>query len=1491
LLFTATTDKIRTTENTKISIDISNVLNVEKYKDAEIYFAVLPEADAGNYQKNLYFLDMENDVTKDVNIYTFEAPCKNPIIAVYGKVGDLVYRFKDLRVSVDTNATITTPTPTEVCLNNLQVVGAEEIKFSKETKNYEVSLYQYQRNVQVLAEAQTGLTITVDGKPVESGEYSQRIEVSTEEAKTIEVVVSGNSTEETYTLTLKRPEYPDIIITEVMTDGYQYRLGLDKYELIEIYNASGEDIDLRDYSIGYKKDYPNSSLNNGEMLEKWPYYFTGNDTAFQSTSKANATYTGINKITKYSSYWDNGEVDTDAPIPFPADSTMVIWVKYTRQEGDEELVASWNYDTLMTALEDSAFAEEQKTLTVDIDGNKTAVIPKQEQLVVAEVPYGTIGGSQTSRAGKTSEEAQQNFLLEGHGAANEGSQTRSWLFLLKPGAEQAKNGAITETGNDIISASKFVRVATTVNNCSSTDKLSSVFQYDLDRGMSLVKDETYWNSETIGQGHTSDQQGYGNLTSFGAIEYWQKPIDFSDEETPSVIATKSEGENNKGIVTFEVEDDTDIRYVEFYARKKGAEEWSSVLKKDLVLLDGLEADRTLSNQDIYKFTWEFELEEGSDNEVEYYGYLVDGSGKKHELGYQTGTSDSCKIQTELYTKDEVETFRTAGDYPKDQEGYIFAGWYEDDAYQNPLLKTETVPETGAYAKFVPDHILSVKTQVSANLLDGNVDNDATGSIRFVTSVDSLKYNKMGFKVQIQGYDAQLIESNIVDEVLYGVDEQGNDTVELKYKPQTTFCSQSTYFKSLAFYGIPKADFDTKITVTPYWITKDGTTVFGSTVVRTVNQVRTVDWVYVSNEGADSNNGTKTAPYRTLSHALEQVENYGTICFMTDYTEDSTFVWEDHNKDVTIRGYDGNEVKEILDISVVDNDASSTGYQFNINDAVTFADIILKVDATANNTYIYANGNRFKIGEDVIVDGIPRIYGAGAPGTTINSDTNVTLLAGNYKIIYGGGNNCTLNGNTKLYIAGNVNTDADKIDFTKSNAVQIYGGGYKGTVRGNTEVYVAGNVNGGLEFNTAGGERVLLYGAGSSSTVTGSTYVTVEGNAKFTRIYGGGFQGTVMKSAHVSIAGDVNAGVTLTTRDAYNANLYGGSNAGTIGENTIVNVKGNARFTRIYGGGYQNTSEVTGSTNVTVSGNVNSGVDVTNHGHLAALYGGSHQGKVGSSNVTILENARFSFIYGGGHGATDKVSETGSSNVVFGEANAIDSDTQGVKAYGVYGGSREGANGSTKVVVNSGVVAQIFGGSYLYSVTDETSATTDVQLLGGEITRRVYGGCYNECKNYSSSDWIPDYEWVADREGIPLYSVNGYTNVTISNNVKFSWSETDQGVFAGSRYKETFNDETGTIIFVDGAYSTKKGALGRQDSETNLLLGDLQAYNYLVDASAGGKVTAQGSTLQIVPNSANATVSVSDIDSSNLTNNENGTYTLTLPAIGKDDQKTITVKFN
>ena len=164
---------------------------------------------------------------------------------------------------------------------------------------------------------------------------------------------------------------------------------------------------------------------------------------------------------------------------------------------------------------------------------------------------------------------------------------------------------------------------------------------------------------------------------------------------------------------------------------------------------------------------------------------------------------------------------------------------------------------------------------------------------------------------------------------------------------------------------------------------------------------------------------------------------------------------------------------------------------------------------------------------------------------------------------------------------------------------------------------------------------------------------------------------------------------------------------------------------------------------------------------------------------------------------------------------------------VYGGtvgipSTELTNCNSHITMTGGVAEALFGGCEGSNFTGNTV----VSVYGGEITRRIYTGCYN------------DWEWSFKSS----YFVKGTTTLVLAPGAKLvtNTSFTNCGIFACSRQKSN-SVEVNTMIFLDDCYDTYSKKLGEQTSYLKLIASSSfkNNYKYLVKAGKGGKVLPTG----------------------------------------------------
>ena len=177
-----------------------------------------------------------------------------------------------------------------------------------------------------------------------------------------------------------------------------------------------------------------------------------------------------------------------------------------------------------------------------------------------------------------------------------------------------------------------------------------------------------------------------------------------------------------------------------------------------------------------------------------------------------------------YGMAEVSTYRESNTYPS-KDGYVFAGWYQDAAFQNPV--TDTTPETGAYAKFVDADVLTVRCQLKKDTL---IESPAT-ELRVITSVDSLEYQEVGFEIKAGGKQLVTTSKTVYNKIYGYVDE-----TQKEYVPEDVFSkTDSKYFMTKKLVNIPRTEFDQVFQITPFWTTMDGTKVHGTLKETTLSE--------------------------------------------------------------------------------------------------------------------------------------------------------------------------------------------------------------------------------------------------------------------------------------------------------------------------------------------------------------------------------------------------------------------------------------------------------------------------------------------------------------------------------------------------------------------------------------------------------------------------------------------------------------------------------
>ena len=226
-------------------------------------------------------------------------------------------------------------------------------------------------------------------------------------------------------------------------------------------------------------------------------------------------------------------------------------------------------------------------------------------------------------------------------------------------------------------------------------------------------------------------------------------------------------------------------------------------------------------------------------ESQYFGIYVSGSttakltnvtcvdSEGNDLGLQVNTKnvEKCVIRgiQKVMKVSDIRAYRgDVNSVPNTEKGYIFAGWYQD-AVCKQAISADTISGE-AYAKYVDETVLTIKAQISAQ-----ASTDSSSDIRFVTTVDSLDYSAIGFEVTANN-KSKTYNTTTVYATLKYIDK---DEVMQEYKPEEEFSPISQYFKACTIKGISSQNYGAEWNVKAYWITLDGTTVYGSPAVKTI----------------------------------------------------------------------------------------------------------------------------------------------------------------------------------------------------------------------------------------------------------------------------------------------------------------------------------------------------------------------------------------------------------------------------------------------------------------------------------------------------------------------------------------------------------------------------------------------------------------------------------------------------------------------------------
>ena len=376
----------------------------------------------------------------------------------------------------------------------------------------------------------------------------------------------------------------------------------------------------------------------------------------------------------------------------------------------------------------------------------------------------------------------------------------------------------------------------------------------------------------------------------------------------------------------------------------------------------------------------------------------------------------------------------------------------------------------------------------------------------------------------------------------------------------------------------------------------------------------------------------------------------------------------------------------------------------------------------------------------------------------------------------------------------------------------------------------------LTLPSAYSGNITIKGNSSDIVLTLPSEVSLTGNLKIDNIS--------LASSSTIYANGYNFEIGNLTTSSSRLTVYGGKKSANLTGDTNIKLFG-GQYSNVYGGG--NNGTVTGNTNVIFGGNCNPNDSISDDDSNCVgtyIYGGGNNAAVtGKTNVTLQDSAIIYMIYGAGNGANGQATDT---NIFI----------NGGKAMCAYGGSPNNCtltNCNTHITMTGGLVEQLFGGSYSSSMT----GTTHVILKGGNVSRRVYGGCYNDM-DIGLSGFSIKATWKSSHHVSGTTTVMIYPGISLNTKKELSSDNSiNVGTFAGSRIEKQPSDEINNVIFLDGCYSTHNTYMGEKSTYIIISLSKyLKSYSsYTIQAATGGDVygTKTSGTFYIVPDEGNCGV--------------------------------------
>lgn len=445
---------------------------------------------------------------------------------------------------------------------------------------------------------------------------------------------------------------------------------------------------------------------------------------------------------------------------------------------------------------------------------------------------------------------------------------------------------------------------------------------------------------------------------------------------------------------------------------------------------------------------------------------------------------------------EISEYRVENNYTspaldgEDGQNYVFAGWFTDSSCTKKTALKADVKSGSAYAKFVPKKVLGLKAQVNAELCDTDTSNDETGAIRFITSVDSDAYAKVGFFIKVAGSEKENEKSsNQVYKTLRVKIGEGDSEQDGERTPATEFDPASQFFKTWTVTSVTPKDYGREFTVTPYWKTLDGTIVKAAESIRTVNNGRNWNYVFVNAEGNDETGaGTKESPYKTLENTLSVMQKNmkfqkdNNILTITPDMKGKVYVGSDLTVNTAMDVSQDITLISEKPVTITRADNMTGGSMFNVTtgnalhiQGSSTNRIILDGKNPAGTRAVYVRGGAACTMENVTVQNFAVKSGGGA--VRVEGGSNVTVTNCNFI-----GNTDTTTGGGAVYIFPEGKVEC--IDSTFQNNVSQGNGGAvhcKGIYKDTNSSYIGNQAkHGGAVFIIANGNATMSATTGKFS---------------------------------------------------------------------------------------------------------------------------------------------------------------------------------------------------------------------------------------------------------------------------------------------------------------------------------------------------------------------------------------------------------------------------